>query len=93
MDRQIPVDVARRRNRILRELAAEKKLAFMRGFLGQPLEVIMLNLRGSDQAGVYTEGLTDNYLSIRVRGSHPPNRWIPARVEAISDEILLGCAA
>jgi threonylcarbamoyladenosine tRNA methylthiotransferase MtaB len=39
---QVPVHVTRERNRILRELAAEKKLAFMRGFVGQTVEAITL---------------------------------------------------
>ena len=34
MPNQVPVRMARERNRILRELAAEKKLAFMREFVG-----------------------------------------------------------
>jgi threonylcarbamoyladenosine tRNA methylthiotransferase MtaB len=91
--KQVPVNVARERNRILRDLAAEKKLAFMNSFAGKALEAITLNLAGSDQQGEYTEGLTDNYLSMRVRGNHPPNRWISARVEQILDGMLLGIAS
>jgi threonylcarbamoyladenosine tRNA methylthiotransferase MtaB len=43
MPNQVPVHAARERNRILRELAAEKKLAFMRGFVGQEIEAITLH--------------------------------------------------
>src|ERR1700747_664383 len=35
MPNQVPVHLARERNRILREIAAEKKLAFMRSFIGR----------------------------------------------------------
>ena len=42
MRNQLPVQVARERNRILRDLAAEKKLAFMRSFVGKTLEAITL---------------------------------------------------
>jgi threonylcarbamoyladenosine tRNA methylthiotransferase MtaB len=91
--KQVPVNVARDRNRILRDLAAEKKLAFMNSFSGKAIAAITLNLGGSDQEGEYTEGLTDNYLSMRVRGNHLPNRWISARVERISDGTLLGIAS
>ena len=35
MGKQVPVHVARERNRVLRDLASEKKLAFMSGFIGQ----------------------------------------------------------
>jgi hypothetical protein len=42
MANQVPVHVARERSRILRDLADEKKLAFMRSFVGKPLEAITL---------------------------------------------------
>ena len=90
MGKQVPVHVARERNRILRDLAAEKKLGFMRGFVGQPVELITLNVTGSDHAGGYTEGLTDNYLPVRLPGKHPPNRWIRARIECLLDGGVAG---
>ena len=40
----------------------------------------------------FTEGLTDNYLPVRVLGSHQPNRWIPVRIESASEEALVGMA-
>jgi threonylcarbamoyladenosine tRNA methylthiotransferase MtaB len=43
MHDQVPVHVARERNRILRELGAEKKQAFMRSFIGKTLEAITLS--------------------------------------------------
>ena len=46
MTNQVPVHLARERNRILRELAAEKKLAFMRGFVGKEVDAITLNVIG-----------------------------------------------
>jgi threonylcarbamoyladenosine tRNA methylthiotransferase MtaB len=39
----IPVNVARERNRILRELGAEKKQAFMRSFIGKTVDAITLS--------------------------------------------------
>jgi threonylcarbamoyladenosine tRNA methylthiotransferase MtaB len=93
LGKQVPINVARERNRILRDLAAKKKLAFMNSFTGKALAAITLNVAGSDQEGEYTEGLTDNYLSMRVRGNHLPNRWISARVERISDGTFLGIAS
>jgi threonylcarbamoyladenosine tRNA methylthiotransferase MtaB len=92
MGKQVPVHVARERNRILRDLAAEKKLDFMRGFVGKPVELITLDVTGSDPAGGYTEGLTDNYLPVRLQGNHSPNRWIRARVERVLAGALLAIA-
>ena len=76
---QVPVQTARGRNRILRDLAAEKKLAFMRGFVGKTVEAITLNV--SD--GKSTEALTDNYLKVRLWGQHDANQWLKARVEQV----------
>ena len=40
--RQVPVSVARERNRILRDLGTQKKHAFMQGFVGKTVEAITL---------------------------------------------------
>jgi threonylcarbamoyladenosine tRNA methylthiotransferase MtaB len=47
---QVPVNVARERNRILRELGEEKKLAFLRGFVGKTAEAITLRTRAADSS-------------------------------------------
>ncbi len=47
MPNQVPVHVARERNRILRDLATEKKQAFLRSFLGKPLAAITLGSSGA----------------------------------------------
>jgi len=90
MSNQVPVQLARERNRILRELAAEKKLAFMRRFVGETVEAITLNVGGHDCAGDFTEALTDNYLKLRLRGRHEPNRWMHARIERVASGALVG---
>jgi threonylcarbamoyladenosine tRNA methylthiotransferase MtaB len=93
MPDQIPVHKARERNRILRELAAEKKLAFMRSFVGKTLEAITLNVVGSDEVGEFTECLTDNYLKLRLRGRHEANRWQTATIEEVVTGSLAGLPA
>lgn len=90
MAKQVPVQVARERNRILRDLASEKKLAFMRGFVAKTLEAITLNVGGNDAGGKYTEALTDNYLKLRLRGHHSSNQWIRARIENVASGLLVG---
>jgi threonylcarbamoyladenosine tRNA methylthiotransferase MtaB len=93
LDKQVPAQIARDRNRVLREMAADKKLAFMRTFVTRSIEAITLNVAGKDEEGEYTEGLTDNYLSVRLRGKHLPNRWMEARIQGIKQETLFGIAA
>jgi threonylcarbamoyladenosine tRNA methylthiotransferase MtaB len=80
---QVPVPVARERNRVLRELASEKKLAFMRSFIGKSVEAITLNVSGLDADGEFTECLTDNYLKLRVHGRRKANLWIPVNVNNV----------
>jgi threonylcarbamoyladenosine tRNA methylthiotransferase MtaB len=92
MGNQVAVDVARERSRILREIASEKKLAFMRGFVGGPVEAITLSL-SERKSGSETEALTDNYLQLRLTGKHAPNQWIRARVENVLDGELVGVPA
>jgi threonylcarbamoyladenosine tRNA methylthiotransferase MtaB len=87
---QVPARVARDRNRILRELAAEKKQGFMRSFVGKPIQAITLNVVHRDPAGEFTEALTDNYLKLHLSGKHEANCWIAAQVEAVSEDALLG---
>jgi threonylcarbamoyladenosine tRNA methylthiotransferase MtaB len=38
----------------------------------------------------FTEALTDNYLKLRLKGCHEPNRWLRARVEEVGAEALVG---
>jgi threonylcarbamoyladenosine tRNA methylthiotransferase MtaB len=90
MRSQVPVHLARERSRILRELASEKKLQFMRGFVGKTVDAITLNVIGNDAGGEFTEALTDNYLKLRLRGGHESNFWIPARIEDVVDGALVG---
>jgi threonylcarbamoyladenosine tRNA methylthiotransferase MtaB len=90
MPNQVPIHVARERNRILRELAAEKKHAFMRHFLGQKIEAITLNVISETADGLRTEALTDNYLKLQVKGKHHPNRWMKTQISSIGDDHLLG---
>jgi threonylcarbamoyladenosine tRNA methylthiotransferase MtaB len=106
MPNQVPLNVARERNRILRELAAEKKLAFMRSLVGHMLDAITLRPCGAgapareagttesatpaEEVSAFTEALTDNYLKLRLRGRHTPNRWQHARIEDVVDGALVG---
>jgi threonylcarbamoyladenosine tRNA methylthiotransferase MtaB len=94
---QVPVQVARERNRILRDVAAAKKLAFMRSFIGKTVQVITLhssNLISSeverDCLPNCTEALADNYLKLRLKGRHDANQWVSAQVESVENGMLVG---
>jgi threonylcarbamoyladenosine tRNA methylthiotransferase MtaB len=90
MPNQIPVHVARERNRILRDLAAEKKQTFMKSFVGKTLDAITLSARRKTLDGEFTEALTDNYQKLYLKGRHGANRWISADIELVEDGALMG---
>jgi threonylcarbamoyladenosine tRNA methylthiotransferase MtaB len=90
MPNQVPVRIARERNRILRELAAEKKHDFMREFVGQEIEAITLNVISETGDGICTEALTDNYLKMKLIGRHDANQWLTADVTNIDGDSLTG---
>jgi threonylcarbamoyladenosine tRNA methylthiotransferase MtaB len=83
---QVPVAVARERNRVLREIASGKKAAFMRSLVGTVVEAITLQSGGAE----FTEALTDNYLKMKISGHHEANRWMDVKVEGVNGEMLLG---
>jgi threonylcarbamoyladenosine tRNA methylthiotransferase MtaB len=93
MFNQVPTQVARERNRILRDLSETKRLAFMQRLIGRAVQAITLNGRNDDGKEKYTEGLTDNYLPVRMQGLHPPNRWMSVRIEKVMDGTLAGIVA
>jgi threonylcarbamoyladenosine tRNA methylthiotransferase MtaB len=86
MPAQVPVQIARERNRVLRELAACKKGAFMQSFVGR--DVRALTLTHSD--GKRTEALSDNYLKVYVTGILPPNQFVRVGVEGQESDALVG---
>ena len=86
MPDQVPVHVARERNRILRELGAEKNRAFRQRFVGQSLDVITLHAGGNG----WTEALSDNFLKVRVEGQRVPNAMMRVGISALDAAGLRG---
>jgi threonylcarbamoyladenosine tRNA methylthiotransferase MtaB len=86
MHDQVPVHVARERNRELRNLSASKKGKFMQSFVGRDVQALTL----THCDGKRTEALSDNYLKIFVTGSYPPNQFVVVGVEERESDALLG---
>jgi len=85
MSGQVPVAVARERNRVLREIGARKNLEFRKRFQEKTLEAITLHARDEH----FTEALTDNYLKVRIVGQHPANMWLRAKVTGVGADGLI----
>ena len=98
---RVPVQIARERNQLLRELVGHRKLTFMRSLIGKSVEAITLKACGDVKPSLwqpgapvgstaFTETLTDNYLKLRLNQRLQPNQWWLARVETVRDGMLHG---
>lgn len=67
----VPIPVRKERNRILRELAAEKNACFRESLLGREFTAVTL-----DPPGL---ALTDNYVKAKLDLPYAPNRLIRVR--------------
>jgi threonylcarbamoyladenosine tRNA methylthiotransferase MtaB len=83
MTNQVPVLIARDRNKILRELAVEKKLAFMRTFIGQQIEAITLNSCAAASCGAGTLAREASAIESDNQAGPPP-----IFTEALTDNYL-----
>ncbi|HYL73345.1 MAG TPA: tRNA (N(6)-L-threonylcarbamoyladenosine(37)-C(2))-methylthiotransferase MtaB [Bryobacteraceae bacterium] len=80
---QVPMEVRKDRNRILRDLAAQKNLDFRRSMIGKTLSVVTL-----------TEGaLSDNFLKVELAQPRAANQLIEVNVGSLSSTGLREHAA
>jgi len=71
---QVPMEVRRERNRILRELGERKNLEFRRSMLGRTLSVVTL-----------AEGaLSDNFLKVELAVRRPANQMVDVKIGSLS---------
>ncbi len=82
---QVPVNIARERNGVLREIASRKKHAFMRSLVGREVEAITLQAGDTD----FTEALTENYLKVQLEGRIEANRWLRVVIHQVEGEKLI----
>lgn len=76
---QVPMDVRKERNRILRELGARKNLEFRKSMIGRTLSVVTL----ADGA------LSDNFLRVQLASPRPANQMIDAKIGGLNQGGLL----
>jgi len=71
---QVPMEVRRERNRVLRDLAALKNLEFRRGMIGRKLSVVTLS-----------EGaLSDNFLKVELAVPRAANQLVDVQIGAVT---------
>ncbi len=84
---QVNGALIRKRGRILRELAAEKKLRFRQRQAGRTLSAITL---GEESPGG-TIALSDNYLKVLITGKRlAANRIVAVRISGLTEDGLVG---
>ena len=81
MPDQVPVRERKRRNRVLRELAAAKNLEFRRSMIGKRLSAVTL-----EQGGV---ALSSNYLKVELAQPREPNRLIEVEIGGVTAQGVL----
>lgn len=84
MPGHVTAPLAKERNRILRELIAEKNLRWREQFVGREIEVITLH---SNTDGT-TEALSNNYVKVQMAGEVPSNELVRVTVDSLSDDGL-----
>jgi threonylcarbamoyladenosine tRNA methylthiotransferase MtaB len=71
---QVPMEVRKERNRILRELGARKNLEFRRSMMGRALSVVTL-----------AEGaLSDNFLKVELAAPRAANQMVDVKIGSLS---------
>ena len=73
----VPVPVRKARNKVLRDLAARKNLAFRRSMVGRTLSVVTL--------GEGNMGLSSNYLKVELARAYPANVLLNVIVAGVTD--------
>lgn len=79
MTAEVPSHVADFRAKALRRLITRKNAAFRQGMVGRDVDVLVLDIG---------EGLTSNFLKVRVPTELPVNKWAQVRINGTADGIL-----
>jgi threonylcarbamoyladenosine tRNA methylthiotransferase MtaB len=88
LPREVPPAVILRRSRELRALGEAKAAAFRAAHVGRTLRLLTLRRTGGEHGDAWTEALSENYLRVRLRGRHRPNRMVRARATAVTGQHL-----
>jgi threonylcarbamoyladenosine tRNA methylthiotransferase MtaB len=88
---QIPGELRKERNAVLRRAFAEAAQAYRRKFLGQTLPVLWEATDQLSDSGWRLEGLTDNYLRVTALAPEPRwNRVDPVRLDELTSDGVRG---
>ena len=89
---QLPGHIIKRRARELRALAARKSAQFRQSQIGRTLRVLTLRRDSADDPN-FTPALSENYLTVRLSATLPPNHFLDATVTHAEDNQLFATSA
>jgi threonylcarbamoyladenosine tRNA methylthiotransferase MtaB len=72
----VAMPVRKERNRVLRELAAEKNLEFRQSMIGRTLSAVTLHEAGT--------ALTENYLKVELSAAREPNLLLGLKIGGVT---------
>jgi threonylcarbamoyladenosine tRNA methylthiotransferase MtaB len=78
----VPMPVRKERNRVLREFAAAKNLAFRQRMVGRTLSAVTLHEPGA--------ALSDNFLRVALPAPHEANRIVEVAIAGVTENGLAG---
>jgi len=82
---QVPDQVITRRARELRSLGERKKAEFQTAQIGRAARVLTLNRSGNNSRGLWTRGISSNFLDVRVPGTWTAGKFLDVRISGVAD--------
>jgi threonylcarbamoyladenosine tRNA methylthiotransferase MtaB len=89
-DHPVPAAAVAERMAALRALAGRKNFEFRSKFIGKQRSALTLVATREMSAQQYTNGITDNFISIEISGNLQPNTLLPVRITGLTAHGLLG---
>jgi threonylcarbamoyladenosine tRNA methylthiotransferase MtaB len=83
---QVPLHIARERNRELRKMSDGKNLKFRSQLVGRTLNGITL----TQSSATSIQALSDNYIKVEISGCHTANRLVKISVNSVIEHGLSG---
>ncbi len=93
MVEQVPENIKKKRNSLLRYLGIKKNIAFRRSLLGQVIPVVIeKSMKSEERESV---GISDNYIKVAVEGARTADigKILPVKITTVEDQRTEGVLA
>ncbi len=85
MSGQVPDDIKKKRNELLRHLGLRKNFAFRGSLLGKEIPVVIESTKNEEREYI---GISDNYIKVAVAGARAADigKILPVKITAVEDQ-------